>query len=122
MNDALIQAALAKFRRGDVPGDVAVAFDRETGDAGSDGRKWRFMATNGEKSVPIEAELTGSRGGGWGVAFSAALLEAAVERRINRRCYSRKWLMEELATDGSISLQKEDLRPHPPRDGSTFFS
>jgi len=31
MNEELRGAALAKFRRGEAPGDVAAVFDRETG-------------------------------------------------------------------------------------------
>jgi hypothetical protein len=120
MDDQLIPAALEKFRRGEVPGVVVVVLDRESGSPGTDGRKWRFLATDGERLVLVEAELSGSNGGERGHAFDPALLEVALERRISAGYYRRERLMEELAVDGPISLRREDLRPHRPPDSSIF--
>lgn len=122
MNDELIQAALMKFQRGGVPGDVVAVFDRETGNPGLDGRKFRFDATNGRRVVSVEALLAGSNGGGRDVDFDAAILEAAVERGISRSYYRPEFLMEELAAADPISLRRDDLRPHPPKDRSIFSS
>jgi hypothetical protein len=80
MNDELIQKALAKCQRGEVPGDVAAVFDRETGNPDLDGRKWRFLVADGKRVEHVEAELAGSNGGSPGRAFDIALLEAAIER------------------------------------------
>lgn len=121
MNQRMIQTALAKFQRGDVPGDVVAVFDRETGSPGLDGRKWRFVVTNGQRFVPVEAELTGSQGGSRERAFDARMLEAAVERCISTGCYRHEFLMDEVAADGALSLRADDLRPYPPRDHSIFF-
>jgi hypothetical protein len=121
MNEDLRDAALAKFRRGEAPGDVAAVFDRETGNPGLDGRRWRLAVTNGERVVYVEAELSGTEAGGPRRTFDVAILEAAVERRIARGYYRREWLIDELATGEVIRLQKEDLRPHPKRPESVFF-
>ena len=122
MDDELIQMALTKFQRGEVPGDVAAVFDRETGKPDLDGRKFRLAVTNGRQIVPVEALLAGSNGGGPEAAFDTALLEAAVERRISGGYYRREFLMEELAAAGPISLRRDDLRLHPSKDGSVFSS
>jgi hypothetical protein len=49
MNDELIQKALVKFQRGEVPGDVAAVFDRETGIPTS-------MVVSGDLSLRTENE------------------------------------------------------------------
>lgn len=120
MNDELIQKALVKFQRGEIPGDVAAVFDRETGDPDLDGRKWRFVVTDGKRVEHVEAELAGSNGGSPG-RFDIALLEAAIERRIASGCYQREQLMDELAADGPKVLREDDLRPHPTQRGESFF-
>jgi hypothetical protein len=120
MDDQLVHVALEKLRQGEIPGDVAVVLDREIGSPGADGRTWRFLATNGHRCVAVEAELSGSNGGEPGYDFDPTLLEAAVERRISGGYYLRDRLMEELGADGPISLRREDLRRHPPPDGSIF--
>jgi hypothetical protein len=121
MIDELRDAALAKFRRGEALGDVAAVFDDETRNPGLDGRRWRFGVTDGERVVYIEAELSGTEGGGPGRTFEIAKLEAAVERRIASSYYQRKWLIDELAADEAIHLRNEDLRSRPKRPDSVFF-
>ncbi len=121
MNGELIQKALVKFQRGEVPGDVAAVFDREIGNPGLDGRKWRFAVTDGKRVEYVEAELAGSNGGSPGRAFDIALLEAAIERRIASGYYQREQLMDELAAEGPKFLREDDLRPHPTRRGESLF-
>lgn len=121
MIDELRDAALTKFRRGEALGDVAAVFDDETGDPGLDGRRWRFGVTDGERVVYVEAELSGTEGGGPSRTFEIAKLEAAVERRIASSYYRREWLIGDLAADEAIRLRKEDLRSHPKRPDSVFF-
>ncbi|HKI67193.1 MAG TPA: hypothetical protein VJ989_07995 [Solirubrobacterales bacterium] len=121
MSLQIAEAALAKFQRDDVPGDVIAVFDRETGDPGLDGRKWRLMVTDGKRLLSVEAELTGSQGGSPGRIFDPAIVEAAVERRISSGYYRRDLLIDELGINGPISLRAEDMRPHPVRDHSIFF-
>jgi hypothetical protein len=121
MNEELQDAALAKFRRGEAPGEVAAVFDRETRDPGLDGWRWRFGVTDGERVVYVEAELSGTEGGGPSRTFDIAVLEAAVERRIANGYFRREWLIDELAADDVIRLQDEDLQLHPKRPASVFF-
>jgi hypothetical protein len=121
MNEELQDAALAKFRRGEAPGEVAAVFDRETHNPGLDGWRWRFGVTDGECVVYVEAELSGTESGGPSRTFDIAILEAAVERRIANGYYRGEWLIDELAADETIRLRNEDLRPHPKRPASVFF-
>lgn len=114
-------AACEKLRQGGIPGEVAAVLDCETGERGQDGRRWRFFVASNGKAVKIEALLVGSEGGEPNAALEPALLEAAVERRIVRTAYRSDRLLAELANPSPIQIYREDLRLHPPRDGSVFF-
>jgi len=85
--------------------------DREIGENGLDGRRWRFFVTDGTRVAMVDAELSGSESCKLAGVLDRGWLEAAVERRLNGGYYRREWRMEEAIADGPINLRAEDGRP-----------
>ena len=81
---------------------------REVGPPDLDGRRWRFLATDGKSQHVIEGQLSGSSGGMPGVEFKPAALEMAIERTAGR--FPREVRLARMAADSPLNLRAEDLR------------
>jgi hypothetical protein len=110
--DGVIRRELNGRRRKLMPGELAVMLDREIGENGLDGRRWRFFVTDGNRVSTVDTELSGSESCKLAGTPDQDWLEVAVERRLNGGHYRREWRLEEVVADGPINLRAEDGRPH----------
>lgn len=101
----LMERALKKFAS---RGEFAAVLVGESGATDQDGRRWKFVVTDGDSFDVIEGDLTGSQGGERGADFEDAALEAALEKRVSGRFPIETRLAEARAAS-PISLWREDL-------------
>jgi hypothetical protein len=101
----LMERALRKFKS---RGELSAVFAGESGATDQDGRRWKFVVTDGNSYEVIEGELSGSQGGERGVDFEEAGLEGALEKRVSGR-FPIETRLSDARAASPITLWREDL-------------
>ena len=103
-----IDRALGKIQQGNVPYNIAAAFQADVSPPDLDGARWLLVVTDGTTSDDLHAQLSGSEGGSPGMQIDTGVVERAVEERAGS--FDVRTRLADMVAASPLTLRADDLR------------